>query len=158
MCLYSKTDVPLIAEEDIPIEKLYVELLYDHKEFKKGDIMTTFTGKKIDNLIGIHKAEGEEDISRNEMLESFYRINGGFIHSVKSEWGILKNPGTFHALFDMSVSKQFKPIVVKGIIPKGTEFFIGERHDYASKVIEITSIKNEVTTQKRRSFTSSRVL
>lgn len=123
MCLTSVIGEPLIAKEDI---KVYKVLEY-HAD--TGHYVTPYYGKVVKSPSDVMSTyDEEEDIKYSDVLEG-YEIGKGFIHSFLSH----KDTGVY-----------YNCVVVKGIIPKGTEYYVGcFVEDVCSKELRLTGIVND---------------
>lgn len=110
MCLYSKTPIPSIAQEDIICYKLVIIVNFF---FKKGMLMTPYILKVIDpeKFPFILKASSNKPINYFGCTGiNVYSIGEGFIHAYTKK------------LYVSSVGSQRCVILCR--IPKGTKYYI----------------------------------
>lgn len=122
MCLVSKTDKPLIAEDDIVCYKIL-----DRCDSFSCEYRTPFMGMKVRNAVltgrCLMKARGKREIIRAYLGNNSYRyeVNGGYIHTYK------------HVPF---YSYDIGDIVFECVIPKGEEYYKSyDGTEYASRSI-----------------------
>lgn len=121
MCLYSKTDKPCIAEEDIICYKMLDRC---HGLFCK--CKTPFRGVRVRNAVltgrRLMKARGRREIIGLHLNVDVkqYAVAGGYIHTYKHVPPFI-----------------IGYIVFKCVIPKGEEYFeSGDGREYASRSIK----------------------
>lgn len=117
MCLITADKEPLIAEEDI--------LVYKWLSFNKR---APFTGYKYHwgkNVARPCEESWHNAVTVNE--DGKFCINGGWLHAF--------NPKTCGEI-DFSLFQKSGERIEKMYIPKGTEYYIGERNDICAKVLE----------------------
>ena len=131
MCLISKTNVPLIAEEDIVVYKVLMR-----KNDKDYAPVVSEDGEQPHYIYkkGVNKARLKEDVGY--AWKNLYRIGKGFLHAYTTEDIAEKNCNKWNAWLGKSnLSARVKfHFVVKMIIPKGTEYFISNYyHEICAK-------------------------
>lgn len=116
MCLYSKTNTPLIAEEDIVVYKVLM-----HRNGKDYAPVVSDTANLQSYIYkkGANKARLKEDISLT-LDGRTYAIGQGFLHAYTTNEEAEKSKTRWNCCF-LTVSN----FVVKMIVPKGTEYFVG---------------------------------
>ena len=124
MCLISKTNTPLIAEEDIVVYKILM-----HKNGKDYAPIVSEDGGLQHYIYkkGVNKARLNEDVGY--AWNNLYRIGKGFLHAYTTEGIAEKNKDKWnlwmcakHAYYR---ERKFH-FVVKMFIPKGVEYFLSD--------------------------------
>lgn len=117
MCLITKQEKPLIAEEDIVVYKAFAQ---GNRSPYQGFDYTPYIGKLFTDTAD------EECVEVTNFCDNFINLEvfGGFIHSYTNLAAIK--------------SQKLKRYVRKCIIPKGTKYFVSEfGNQIASKSIII---------------------
>lgn len=127
MCLYVKGPrISRIAKEDIPIFKELVKT-YDYRRFPEVD--SYFTTSVVYFRV---PSSGILTPTENPTYIFPKMISGGYIHCrLNLSYGALYEEETIG-------KEEHKFIFVKGYIPKGTRYYIGDSDDICAKKVILT--------------------
>lgn len=122
MCLYTKSVFPRWATKNIPV---YKELLIS----QDGSLVTPWMFTKVP-LDGILRAKNTHPY----FLPT--EIKGGYIHVYSENSAVVKRRYNIESTLG---PRKHGMIIVKGYIPKGTRYYIGESNELCAKkvVLEI---------------------
>jgi flagellar biosynthesis regulator FlbT len=121
MCLFSSQKMPLIADKNILCYKILV--------LDKNQLRTPYRDFIFQtNVLIVDSAE--EHVGE---LFGMSEVTSGFFHTLATKEEVLKEVGTLQR----KLPKGSKLKVFKAVIPKGYEYYVGQRSDMCSKALII---------------------
>ena len=144
MCLTTKSISPSIAEEDIVVYKVLFHEYYRSKKFYAPDV--TSYGDSYIYKKGLNKARGKETICKSISRSDHYDIDKGFLHAF-TNYDIAHKKAkylNFVGGYDYKIGTATFPdfFVTKMIIPKGTEYYVGNNDDICAKILKWNNIED----------------
>ena len=141
MCLYTKSNIPNIAQEDIKCFKIYIKALKNNEislwnrdlPVIKNEIYTPFGGMLVnldDDFIKVDY--NRDEFPFDDCYRNYYVINDELIHSFQYDVNLY--------IWDFPINKTIEYILCKCVIPKGADYYICLMENvYASNEIKIIS-------------------